>query len=87
MLSNRIVEYVFFFGLMGVAGYLVWEMIAPFVSALALAAIIVTISYPLYERIRAKMPRKNASLAALVATIFVFIIVITHQCCLLLQRW
>lgn len=72
---NRIVEYVFFFGLMAVVGYLVWEMIAPFVSALALAAIIVTISYPLYERIRARMPRQNETLASLVTTFLVFLIV------------
>lgn len=77
MLSNRIVEYVFFFGLMAVVGYLVWEMIAPFVSALALAAIIVTISYPLYERILKKMPKNNASLAAFISTFLVFLIVIT----------
>lgn len=75
MVMNRIVEYVFFFGLMGVVAYLVWEMLAPFVSALALAAIIVTISYPLYERIRAKMPHQSPTLGALVATIVVFFIV------------
>jgi predicted PurR-regulated permease PerM len=75
MVMNRIVEYVFFFGLMGVVAYLVWEMLAPFVSALALAAIIVTISYPLYERIKAKMPKQSATLAALVTTLVVFFIV------------
>lgn len=76
MLMNRIVEYVFFFGFMGAVGFLVWTMFAPFVSALALAAIIVTICYPLYERIVEKMPRKNEALGAFVTTIFVMIIVI-----------
>lgn len=72
---NRIVEYVFFFGLMAVVGYLVWEMLKPFVSALALAAIIVTVSYPLYEKVRRKMPKQNETLAALFTTILVFLIV------------
>lgn len=76
MLVNRIVEYVFFFGLLALAGYLVWEIISPFVSALALAAIIVTICYPLYERIQKHMPHQNASLAAFVTTILVLLIVI-----------
>lgn len=75
MLMNRIVEYVFFFGLMAVVGYLVWEMFKPFVSALALAAIIVTVSYPLYVRVRAKMPKQNESMGALVTTVLVFLIV------------
>lgn len=75
MLMNRIVEYVFFFGLMGVVAFLVWEMLQPFVSALALAAIIVTVSYPLYEKIRLKVPKRNETAAALVATVVVFLIV------------
>lgn len=73
---NRIVEYVFFFGFMAVIGYLVWEMVTPFVSALALAAIIVTICYPLYTRILRKTPWKNETLAALITTILVLLIVI-----------
>ena len=76
MLMNRIVEYAFFFGFLGVVGYLVWEIISPFVSALALAAIIVTICYPLYLRIVEKMPKKNPSAGALVTTILVLLVVI-----------
>ena len=76
MLMNRIVEYVFFFGFMAIVGYLVWEMVAPFISALALSAIIVTICYPLYERILQKTPRQNATVAALATTILVLCIFI-----------
>jgi predicted PurR-regulated permease PerM len=76
MLMNRIVEYVFFFGFMGVVGYLVWEMVSPFVSALALSAIIVTICYPLYTRILRITPRKNPTIAALLTTLFVLLVVI-----------
>src|SRR6056297_2934746 len=76
MIMNRIVEYVFFFGFMAVVGYIVWTMLAPFVSALALAAIIVTICYPLHQRITRHMPRENETLGALVTTIAVLIILI-----------
>lgn len=76
MISNRVVEYVFFFGLMAVVSYLVWQIISPFVSSLALSAIIVTICYPLYERVRKKMPKKNSSLAALATTFIVLFVVI-----------
>lgn len=76
MLVNRIVEYTFFFGLLALVGYLVWEMIAPFVSALALAAIIVTICYPLYERITLRVPRQSTTIAALLTTLLVVVIFI-----------
>lgn len=75
MLMNRIVEYVFFFGFMAVVGFLVWEMLQPFISALALSAIIVTISYPLYTRVVKLMPRKNETLAALLTTLIVLAVV------------
>lgn len=73
---NRIVEYVFFFGFMAVIGFLVWRMFSPFVSALALSVIIVTICYPLYVRILQKTPKKNETIAALLTTILVLLIVI-----------
>jgi predicted PurR-regulated permease PerM len=73
---NRIVEYVFFFGFMAVVGYLVWEMVTPFVSALALSAIIVTICYPLYVRILKRTPKQNPTIAALLTTLFVLLVVI-----------
>ncbi len=76
MKLSRVVEYAFFFGLLGLAGYMVWLITAPFVSALALALIIVTICYPLYERIRLVVPRNNKTVAALLATLFVLIVVI-----------
>ncbi len=76
MVSSRVVEYVFFFGLLGIVAYIVWQILAPFVSALALAAIIVTICYPMYRRIVHHMPRQNEALGALVTTLVVLVIVI-----------
>lgn len=76
MFLNRVVEYVFFFGLMGIVGYLLWLMFAPFVSALALAAVIVTICYPIYEWVLRYVPRQNESVAALLTTLLVVLIVV-----------
>lgn len=76
VLMNRIVEYVFFFGLIAVVGYLVWQMVLPFISALALAAIIVTICYPLHLRVQKFFRNKNATIAAITTTILVLVIVI-----------
>lgn len=76
MITSRLVEYVFFFGFMAVVGYLVWLMFAPFISALALAAIIVTICYPIFEWILKRVPRRSRTLAALITTLLVFITVI-----------
>ncbi len=74
MLLNRVVEYVFFFGLMGIVGYLLWQMMSPFITALALSAVIVTISYPIYGKVLAYTPRHNPTTAALISTVLVIII-------------
>lgn len=73
---NRIVEYVFFFGCMALAVYWMWKILAPFVSALALAAIIVTICYPLYEWITQRLPKQNQTLGALISTAVVVVVVV-----------
>lgn len=74
MLLNRVVEYVFFFGLMGVVGYLLWLMMSPFITALALSAVIVTISYPIYGKVLKYTPRHNKNVAALVSTLIVIVL-------------
>lgn len=73
---SRVVEYAFFFGLLALAGYMVWQIVAPFVSALALAAIIVTICYPLYERLRRVVPRNNRTIAAFLSTLVVLLVIV-----------
>ncbi len=74
---NRIGEYVFFFLILLSAGYMVWLVLSPFISALALAIIIVTICYPLYEKIESYVYKQNKSLAAGLTTfIAVFLIII-----------
>jgi predicted PurR-regulated permease PerM len=76
VLSSRLIEYVFFFGLLGVVAYLAWKLIAPFAATLALAAIVVTICYPLYERVLIYMPRRNRTLASFVSVLLVLLVVI-----------
>jgi len=73
---SRIVEYVFFFGLLLVSGYLVWLIIAPFLSALALSIIIVTICHPLYGKIRKLVPKRNKTIAAFLTTFFVLTVIV-----------
>lgn len=74
MSLSRVVEYVFFFGLLVLSGYMVWQIMSPFLSALALAAVIVTISSPLYKALVPYMPRQNQSLAAFFSTVIVFVV-------------
>ncbi|MEY2664967.1 MAG: hypothetical protein RLZZ480_72 [Candidatus Parcubacteria bacterium] len=69
-------EYVFFFGLLAISGYMVWLIMQPFLSALALSAIIVTICYPLFERILRFTPKQNRTLAAFITTVLVLILII-----------
>jgi predicted PurR-regulated permease PerM len=74
MSLSRIVEYAFFFSLLLLSGYMVWLITSPFLSSLALAAVIVTISSPLYQWLVPRMPRQNRSIAALLSTLIVFTI-------------
>jgi predicted PurR-regulated permease PerM len=76
MQITKVVEYAFFFGLLLLSGYVVWLILSPFVTALALSAIIVTICYPLYDYIQKKLPKVNQSLVAFLATLFVLSLII-----------
>lgn len=76
MQLSRVVEYVFFFGLLALSGYMVWLIMAPFLTALALSAIIVTICHPLYERIKQRSPKQNKSIAAFITTMLVLVVIV-----------
>lgn len=76
MKISRVIEYVFFFSLLAIAGYMVWLIAMPFVSALALSAIIVTICHPLYDGILKHVPRQNKTLASLLTTFLVLLLII-----------
>ncbi|HEU4677554.1 MAG TPA: AI-2E family transporter [Candidatus Paceibacterota bacterium] len=74
--DKRTIEYVYFFVVLAVSGYLVWQLVAPVISAVALAAIVATICYPMYERLLPRMPRKSPTLAALVSLLIVLIVIV-----------
>lgn len=76
MIRERLVEYTFFFGALVLVAYLSWQIFAPFVTALALSAIIVVISYPLFEFILRFVARRNRTVAALISTLTVFCVVV-----------
>lgn len=76
MKVGRVVEYTFFFGLLLLAGYMVWLIMAPFVAALALSVIIVTICNPIYVRIKKRVPKQNKSIAAFISTMFVLMVIV-----------
>jgi predicted PurR-regulated permease PerM len=75
MRINRVIEYSFFFVLLALSGYLVWLIAKPFISALALAAVIVTICQPLHARILKLLP-KWKSLTALLTTLLALLLVV-----------
>jgi len=76
MSVSRVVEYVFFFSLLLGAGLMVWKVLSPFITALALAVIIVTICYPLYEKFLVISYKHNKSIAAALSTLSVVVIVV-----------
>jgi predicted PurR-regulated permease PerM len=76
MSISRVVEYVFFFVLLLGAGFMVWRVISPFVTALALAVIIVTICYPLYEKFLRISYKGSKSIAAGLSTLTVVFVVV-----------
>lgn len=75
MKINRVIEYAFFFILLAVAGYMVWLIAEPFISALALAVIIVTICQPLHSWILKLFPKRK-TLTALLTTLLALVVVV-----------
>ncbi len=76
MVSDKLIEHIFFFAVLVGSAFLMWKLFAPFGGALALAAIIVTICYPLYERLLSIVPRGNKTVASLLAVLSVILIVV-----------
>ena len=76
MAMRLFVQNVFFFGLLIAATFLMWQLLAPFFGVLALAAIIVTICYPIHERIETNSRIKSKSLIAFISLLVVVVVVI-----------
>lgn len=77
MHHTKMIEFAFFFGALGVVGFLVWQIFAPFITALALATIIVVICYPINDLLLKYVTRGQRTIAALVSTFLVFAMIVT----------
>ncbi len=73
---KKLTEYIFFFGLLLIVGYVAWLMLFPFLAAILLSSIIVIICYPIFEFILRFSPWKNRSFAALLSTLIAFLAVV-----------
>ena len=76
MARTRTMEYIFFFGILGATVYVMWQIVAPFFGALAVAGIIVTVSYPFYKRVLSHTPGHNKSLASALTTLLIGLLVV-----------
>lgn len=76
MNNQKLITEVFFFAILLASAYLVWTLFLPFLGALALSAIIVTICYPLHTRIRTRFPKANGALVSFLSVLVVLIIVV-----------
>ncbi len=70
-MKERLLEHIFFFGIFGLVGYLIWQIVAPFIGSLALAAIIATVCYPFSQRVLRIVPRRNRSVGALLSVLLI----------------
>ena len=73
---QKVVEHIFFFGILGASGYLVWCLFMPFTSAIVLAAIVVIVCYPVHERIVRRLPNHNQTLGAFISLLFVLLAIV-----------
>lgn len=75
-MSEKVIEHAFFFSLLAAVTYLVWLLLLPFMPALVLSAIIATACYPLYLKVQRYIGVQRVSLASLLTTILVFLLVV-----------
>lgn len=73
---SRVIEYTFFFASLVAVGYLLWLMLAPFITALALSAIVVIICYPVFSFILRYITRGRRGLAAFISSCIVLSLVV-----------
>ena len=74
--NQKLIAQIFFFTILITSAYLVWKLFLPFLGALALAAIVATICYPLHQRITHRFPKANKGLISFVSVLAVLVVVI-----------
>ncbi len=75
-MKEKFIEQAFFFILLAFGAYLVFQILLPFMPALVLSAIIATVCYPLYLKIKNLLHMKSNGFPALLATLTVFLVVV-----------
>ena len=73
---EKIISEVFFFVLLLASAYLVWQLFIPFLGALALAAIVTTICYPLHLRFHKRFKNANPGIIAFISVLAVLFVVV-----------
>ncbi len=76
MATLAFVQNTFFFVLLAAASFLMWKLFSPFWGVLALAAIIVTICFPLHKRMKQQVYKENETLASFLSLFIVLFAVI-----------
>ena len=74
--TQKLLEHSFFFALLVISAYLVWRLFVPFVGALAFAAVIVTMCYPLHERLLRTFPKRSPGLVAFISLFLVIVVIL-----------
>lgn len=69
-------EQGFFVILFAFSGFLLYKLFSPFLGALALSAIIATICYPIYERVKGRIARDKAWLASLITLLVIVLLIV-----------
>jgi predicted PurR-regulated permease PerM len=76
MVRARVIEYVFFFGILGGSVYVLWQIVEPFFGALAIATVVAMVGYPFYRKVLSCTPRRNRGVAAAIATLLIVTLVV-----------
>lgn len=74
--SKKSIAELFFLAILLASAYLIWNLFVPFLGALALAAIIVTICYPLHIKIRKRFPTTSPGVVSFMSVFVVLLIVV-----------
>lgn len=74
--NKKFITEVFFFAILLASAYLVWTLFLPFLGALALAAIVVTICYPMHLRIKKRYPSLNKGVVSFLSVLVVLVAVV-----------
>ncbi len=80
MKHSKVVELVFFYTSILVAGYILWLLFSPYFVALTLAGMLVLVAYPMHTWLSKRVFRRWQTVAAFVSTILVYLFIVAPIC-------